>query len=135
MAAITRNVYKSAKLFGMAENVNIKANMSDYALMNIFGSFGYIIGTAVFAVLTVFAAVFIIKSIRLARSERNMIFAVPAVVIGVRYIFSMLTNFGVVIYGFSASVPMLSDGICGYAVIAFMIGVILNSDSLEGERR
>lgn len=135
MAAITRNVYKSAKLFGMAENVNIKANMSDYALMNIFGSFGYIIGTAVFAVLTVFAAVFIIKSIRLARSEQNMIFAVPAVIIGVMYILSMLANFSVVIYGFSASVPLLSDGFCGYAAIAFMMGVIANSDSLEGEIR
>ena len=51
----------------------------------------------------------------------------------VRFVVSMLTNFGIVLDGLFAPIPILSDGTCGYIAIFALVGLLLSKN--EGEHK
>ena len=109
------------------DSITVSGEVANYKLLWIFDCFGCIIGVTVAVMLTIFVALLVIKSICKMKSEEQPFLMVMSIVLIVRYIISMLTNFGIVLYGINAPIPILSDGLCGYAVVAILIGLIIGS--------
>lgn len=127
MAYISREVLKAVVPFGGMDSIIASGEVANYKLLWIFDCFGWIVGVTVAVMLTIFVALLVIKSICKIKSEEQPFLMVIPIVLVIRYIISMLANFGIVLYGISAPIPILSDGLCGYAVVAIFMGLIISS--------
>lgn len=127
MAYISREVLKTVVPFGGMDSITVSGEVANYKLLWIFDCFGWIIGVTVAVMLTIFVALLVIKNICKIKSEEQPFLMVMPIMLVIRYIISMLTNFGIVLYGISAPIPILSDGLCGYAVVAILMGLIIGS--------
>lgn len=123
MAATARNVFANIKLFGTGiAPQGIGGDVSDYTLLWIFGLYGIAAGAAVFVSLTAFIF-FVCKKI--TWKDATPTACAVASILLVRYVISMLANFGIVLGRLYAPIPFLSDGMWGYVAIFMLIGMIV----------
>ena len=115
------------KWFGQAvEPWLIGGDVECYKLLCIFGLFGIVAGAVVFIVLTSFVFFVCKKCFKNIFTDTTSIACATASILLVRFILSMLMNFGIVIEGLFSPIPILSDGVCGYAAIFVLVGLLLS---------
>ena len=132
MSFIARVTFMKIKWFGAAvEPWLIGGDAAYYKLLWIFGLFGIVAGVVVFIALTAFIFFVCKKCFKLTLTDTTPIALVTGTILVVKYIISILTNFGIVLYGIFAPIPILSDGICGYIAIFIMIGLLLGKEKVS----
>ena len=132
MAFIARNVLQSIKLFGAAVDPwMIGGAVSDFKLLWIFGLFGIVAGVVVFIALSVFMFFACKKCFKFILTDATPILYTTASILLVRFILSTLANFGIVLNGLLAPIPILSDGLCGYIIIFGLIGMIVSKEKVD----
>lgn len=125
MAAQIRDMFGNVKLFGAVEPIGaMGGNAADYSLARIFGLYGIAAGTAVLTVLTAFVFLVCRKGFGRTLTDKTPVACAAASILVVRYVLSVSANFGLVLDGLFAPIPILSDGLCGYVAIFTMIGII-----------
>lgn len=136
MASAARNVFENIKWFGAGvAPKRIGGALSDYKLLWIFGLFGIAAGATVLVSLTAFIFFVCKRSFKIALNDATPIAYATASILFVRYVISMLTNFGVVMGRIYAPIPFLSDGTCGYVVIFMLIGMLVNKETFDIQRK
>lgn len=132
MASVARNVFANIKWFGAGiAPKRIGGAVSDYKLLWIFGLYGIAAGAAVLAVLTAFIFFVCKKSFKITLTDTTPIAYATVSILLVRYIISVLTNFGIVLGRLHAPIPFLSDGIWGYVAIFMLIGMLIGKETLD----
>ena len=134
MSFIARVTFMKTKWFGAAvEPWLIGGHVAYYKLLWIFGLFGIVAGVVVFVALTAFTFFVCKKCFKNVLTDTTPIAYATASILLVRFVISMLTNFGIVLDGLFAPIPILSDGICGYIAIFALVGLLLSKN--EGEHK
>lgn len=134
MAFIARCTYMQIKWFGAAvEPWLIGGDVAYYNLLWIFGLFGIVAGVVVFVTLAAFTFFVCKKCFKNVLTDTTPIAYGTASILLVRFVVSMLTNFGIVLDGLFAPIPILSDGTCGYIAIFALGGLLLSKN--EGEHK
>jgi len=129
MAFIARVTFIKTKWFGAAaEPWLIGGDVAYYKLLWIFGLFGIVAGVIVFVSLAAFTFFVCKKCFKNVLADTTPIAYATASILLVRFVVSMLTNFGVVLDGLFAPIPILSDGICGYIAIFALVGLLLSNN-------
>ena len=129
MAFIARSTYMKIKWFGAAvEPWLIGGDVAYYKLLWIFGLFGIVAGMVVFVTLAAFTFFVFKKCFKNVKTDAMPIAYATASILLVRFVVSMLTNFGIVLDGLFAPIPILSDGICGYIAIFALVGLLLSKN-------
>lgn len=132
MAAVARNVFANIKWFGAGiEPQRIGGAVSDYKLLWIFGLFGIVAGVVVFATLSAFTFFVCKKCFKNVLTDTTPIAFATVSILLVKLIISMLTNFGIVLGGLFAPIPILSDGTCGYMAIFALLGLIVGKEKVD----
>ena len=127
MAFIARCTYMKMKWFGAAvEPWLIGGDVAYYKLLWIFGLFGIVAGVVVFTTFAAFTFFVCKKCFKNVKTDAMPIAYATASILLVRFIVSMLTNFGIVLDGLFAPIPILSDGTCGYIAIFVLVGLLLS---------
>lgn len=129
MPYITRGIIDKIKWLGAEAGLwLVGGDVEYYKLLCIFGLVGAVAGSAILAALTVFVYFVSQKCIKSALTSTMPIACATVSTILVRFILSMLTNCGIVIYRLFAPIPILSDGLCGYIAIFIMLGLLLSKE-------
>ncbi|MBR3995589.1 MAG: hypothetical protein IKI97_09960 [Clostridia bacterium] len=129
MSFISRVTFMKAKWFGAAvEPWLIGGDVAYYKLLWVFGLFGIAAGVMVFVALTAFTFFVCKKCFKNVLTDTAPIAYATASILLVRFVVSVLTNFGIVLDGLFAPIPILSDGICGYIAIFALVGLLLSKD-------
>lgn len=132
MASAVRNVYANIKWFGAGVTPKmIGGAVSDYKLLWIFGLYGIAAGAAVFASLTVFIFFVCKKCFKITLTDATPLSYAVASIFFVKYVISMLTDFGIVLGRLYAPMPFLSDGTLGYVVAFILIGMIIGKEKAD----
>ena len=134
MSFIARVTFMKTKWFGAAvEPWLIGGDVAYYKLLWIFGLFGIVAGVVVFVALTAFIFFVCKKCFKNVLMNTMPIAYATASILLVRFVVSMLTNFGIVLDGLFAPIPILSDGTCGYIAIFALVGLLLSKN--EGNHK
>lgn len=132
MAAISRQVFANLKIFGTAESALLfYGNVDDFKLLWIFGINGIAAGVAVLSSLTAFIFFVCKKSFKITLTDTTPIAYAVASIFFVKYVISMLTNFGIVLGRLYAPMPFLSDGTLGYVAAFMLIGMIIGKETVD----
>lgn len=132
MAATARNVFASIKWFGSGiAPKRIGGAVSDYKLLWIFGLYGIAAGAVVLVSLTAFIFFVCKKSFKITLTDEIPIAYAATSILLVRYVISMLTNFGIVLGRLYAPIPFLSDGTLGYAAIFILVGMMVGEKTVD----
>lgn len=132
MAAVARNAFANIKWFGTGiAPKRIGGAVADYKLLWIFGIYGIAAGAAVLVSLTAFIFFVCKKSFKITLTDTTPLAYVAASILLVRYVISMLNNFGIVLGRLHAPIPLLSDGMCGYVAIIILIGMIIGKETVD----
>jgi len=132
MSFIARVTFMKTKWFGAAvEPWLIGGDVAYYKLLWIFGLFGIVAGLVVFAALAAFTFFVCRKCFKNVLTDSTPIAYATASILLVRFIVSMLTNFGIVLDGLFAPIPILSDGTCGYIAIFVLLGLIVGKEKVD----
>lgn len=129
MASVARNVFANIKWFGTGiAPKRIGGAVADYKLLWIFGLYGIAAGAAVLVSLTAFIFFVCKKSFKITLTGTTPIACAATSILLVRYVISMLNNFGIVLGRLHAPIPLLSDGMWGYVAIFMLIGIIVGKN-------
>ena len=132
IAFIARCTYMKIKWFGAAvEPWLIGGDVAYYKLLWIFGLFGIVAGVVVFVVLAAFTFFVCKKCFKNVLTDTTPIAYATASILLIRFVVSALTNFGIVLDGLFAPIPILSDGTCGYIAIFALLGLIIGKEKVD----
>ncbi|MBR1969084.1 MAG: hypothetical protein IKA17_01880 [Clostridia bacterium] len=132
MAFVARFTYTGTKWFGAAvEPFLIGGDVAYYKLLWIFGLFGVVAGVVAFVALAAFIFFVCRKCFKNVLTDATPIAYATASILLVRFIVSMLTNFGIVLDGLFAPIPILSDATCGYIAIFVLLGLIIGKEKVD----
>ena len=132
MAFVARFTYTGIRWFGAAvEPFLIGGDVAYYKLLWIFGLFGVVAGVVVFVALTAFTFFVCKKCLKNVLTDATPIAYATASILLVRFVVSMLSNFGIVLYSIFAPIPILSDATCGYIAIFVLLGLIIGKEKVD----
>lgn len=127
MAFNARCTYMKIKWFGAAAEPWLTGgDVAYYKLLWIFGLFGIVAGAVAFVALTSFTFFVCKKCLKNVLTDITPIACATVSIFLVRFVVSMLTNFGIVLDGLFAPIPILSDGTCGYIAIFVLVGLLIS---------
>ncbi|MBQ3137210.1 MAG: hypothetical protein IJB74_07005 [Clostridia bacterium] len=122
-----RTLSETVKPFGKAEIMSkFPGGNIDYNLARIFGFYGYVIGTVMLLIITVFVISIFMKAFE-HKSKMKPLILLAAAVFSVRYFASIFINSGVVC-GLDVTMPFICDGSWGYFVMGILLGLIFAAD-------
>lgn len=111
-------------LFGKSEfYYDIIDKRAEYNLAKIFGSYGYVVGTATVLIIAAFVAGICYKCIKNKGKMKPALIAVSTIFV-VRCTAALFVNFGV-ITGTSSCMPLLSQGSFGYFIVGLLAGITI----------
>ncbi len=122
------------KWFGVAAEPRfIGWEVAYYKILWIFGLFGIVAGAVVFVTLPSFTFFVCKKCFQKIQTDTALVAYATASILLVRFIVSVLTNFGIVLDRLFAPIPILSDGTCGYIAIFVLVGLLISKNEEDGE--